>query len=142
MVGYSGYWCAPYTVKWDSGVESVSHGKNLELEPKNVASQLKRCPFCGGKAKLIVDGLLNNFYSVQCEYCGASTESIYEDTQSAIRSWNRRFTEKAQKIETEETVHLTPCDVCKYNPPSSRDGKPCLICPACGRLKRRNRNEL
>lgn len=24
----------------------------------------------------------------------------------------------------------TPCDLCEYNPPSSKDGKPCLICPA------------
>lgn len=26
-----------------------------------------------------------------------------------------------------------PCDWCKYNPPSSMDGKPCTICPAVGR---------
>ena len=25
---------------------------------------------------------------------------------------------------------LTPCDVCLFNPPSSRDGKPCPVCPA------------
>ena len=25
---------------------------------------------------------------------------------------------------------LTPCDVCQFNPPSSGDGKPCLMCPA------------
>lgn len=25
---------------------------------------------------------------------------------------------------------LTPCDVCRFNPPSSTDGKPCLVCPA------------
>ena len=24
----------------------------------------------------------------------------------------------------------TPCDLCMYNPPSSRDGKPCCVCPA------------
>ena len=23
-----------------------------------------------------------------------------------------------------------PCDVCRYNPPSSMDGKPCTMCPA------------
>ena len=26
---------------------------------------------------------------------------------------------------------LSPCDLCIYNPPSSMDGKPCSICPAC-----------
>lgn len=24
----------------------------------------------------------------------------------------------------------TPCDMCRYNPPSSGDGKPCTMCPA------------
>ena len=28
---------------------------------------------------------------------------------------------------------LTPCHVCKFNPPSSGDGKPCSICPAQGK---------
>ena len=26
----------------------------------------------------------------------------------------------------------TPCYLCKYNPPSSTDGKPCCMCPAEG----------
>lgn len=25
----------------------------------------------------------------------------------------------------------SPCDLCRYNPPSSGDGKPCSMCPAC-----------
>lgn len=24
----------------------------------------------------------------------------------------------------------SPCDLCRYNPPSSTDGKPCIMCPA------------
>lgn len=24
----------------------------------------------------------------------------------------------------------SPCDLCRYNPPSSCDGKPCTMCPA------------
>lgn len=28
------------------------------------------------------------------------------------------------------TAHLSPCDVCAYNQPSSGDGKPCSMCPA------------
>lgn len=27
----------------------------------------------------------------------------------------------------------SPCDLCQYNPPSSGDGKPCSMCPACSR---------
>ena len=30
------------------------------------------------------------------------------------------------------TVDVAPCDVCRYAPPSSMDGKPCTICPAEG----------
>lgn len=26
-----------------------------------------------------------------------------------------------------------PCDLCRFSPPSSRDGKPCAMCPAIGR---------
>ena len=32
-----------------------------------------------------------------------------------------------------EVASLTPCDACRYNPPSSTDGKPCSMCPAEGR---------
>lgn len=33
--------------------------------------------------------------------------------------------------EKKEREKLTPCDVCQFNPPSSGDGKPCCMCPAC-----------
>ena len=36
-----------------------------------------------------------------------------------------------EKILTQDSI--SPCDVCKYNPPSSTDGKPCTMCPAEGR---------
>ena len=34
---------------------------------------------------------------------------------------------------------LTPCDLCKYNPPSSFDGKPCGMCPA--QIKQRSEQD-
>ena len=27
-------------------------------------------------------------------------------------------------------ARATPCDMCRFNPPSSGDGKPCTLCPA------------
>ena len=36
-----------------------------------------------------------------------------------------------EKIPTQDPI--SPCDVCKYNPPSSTDGKPCTMCLAEGR---------
>lgn len=35
-----------------------------------------------------------------------------------------------EEIETIPSVQPTPCDVCRHNPPSSMDGKPCSYCPA------------
>lgn len=32
-------------------------------------------------------------------------------------------------------VPKTPCDLCRYNPPSSLDGKPCTLCVADGRAE-------
>ena len=31
------------------------------------------------------------------------------------------------------TVDAVPCDMCRYAPPSSMDGKPCTVCPAVGK---------
>ena len=33
-------------------------------------------------------------------------------------------------IKALEQEPISPCDVCRYNPPSSGDGKPCTMCPA------------
>ena len=29
-----------------------------------------------------------------------------------------------------EQEPTSPCDLCRFNPPSSADGKPCTMCPA------------
>lgn len=44
-----------------------------------------------------------------------TTIDVIDTTLSAIR---------AQK------EYTSPCDLCRYNPPSSFDGKPCALCPA------------
>ena len=41
----------------------------------------------------------------------------------------------AVKNGTPISDNATPCDFCRYNPPSSTDGKPCCMCPATGRSK-------
>ncbi len=33
-----------------------------------------------------------------------------------------------------EAERVSPCDVCRYYPPSSFDGKPCTVCPAAARI--------
>lgn len=69
VVGYSGYWCAPYTVKWDSGVESVSHGKNLELEPKKKPKTREICHFC-------IDDETVEDMRCNCRICWGTTEQV------------------------------------------------------------------
>lgn len=36
---------------------------------------------------------------------------------------------------------ITPCTFCRFNPPSSCDGKPCSMCPAEAALKEDRQNE-
>ena len=38
--------------------------------------------------------------------------------------------ERIKQMPTIERKTETPCDLCRHNPPSSGDGKPCSYCPA------------
>ena len=49
---------------------------------------------------------------------------------SEKHDWIEALNEAIKMVEQEPT---SPCDVCRYNPPSSGDGKPCTMCPAEGR---------
>lgn len=53
--------------------------------------KLKSCPFCGGTAGTIADGVFDedNCFWVKCWECGAAT-SIYESEKEAKEAWNRR----------------------------------------------------
>lgn len=46
--------------------------------------------------------------------------SMFAMVLSALREEKRRTL----------TGHGCPCDLCRFGPPSSGDGKPCTICPA------------
>lgn len=53
-------------------------------------SELKPCPFCGGKAKLIEIQEVGCF-RVLCEDCPTSVGKYwYYKKQDAIKAWNRR----------------------------------------------------
>jgi len=60
--------------------------------------ELKPCPFCGGKARLL-RGMFDE-YAVgcgndNCEFCGENSQ----DTQKAISQWNTRPIEDAMRAE-------------------------------------------
>ena len=57
-------------------------------------SVIKKCPFCGGEAKILHGGLAF-MASVQCTECGAEIKRIaeqqYQDPVAmAVVAWNRR----------------------------------------------------
>ena len=41
-----------------------------------------------------------------------------------------KLCENEEKDSYRKLSKLDPCDMCKFNPPSSGDGKPCNVCPA------------
>ena len=89
-------------------------------------SELKPCPFCGGEAHITLEQAM---WFIECENedCGAMMgfEAEVVSRIEAIAAWNRRAQPASEP--------LTPCDACRYNPPSSCDGKPCVMCPASGK---------
>ena len=45
--------------------------------------------------------------------------------------YEQALSEIREMLESEpERKTGTPCDLCRHNPPSSGDGKPCSYCPA------------
>ena len=48
-------------------------------------SELKRCPFCGGEAKLVGD----KYHWVLCDGCQGGSHA-FETVEEAINAWNTR----------------------------------------------------
>ena len=65
-------------------------------------TELKRCPFCGGK---VVEISIHNFwsdetkdfnektYGVKCYKCGSQSNQFYSSEEEAAEAWNRRVEE-------------------------------------------------
>ena len=51
------------------------------------ASELKRCPFCGGKAQITMSRY--GTFHATCRTCFVTTQSAIEK-EDAIAAWNRR----------------------------------------------------
>lgn len=49
------------------------------------------------------------------------------EEQAKAYFWARKALQSAL---TPPNEPLTPCDVCRFSPPSSGGGKPCCLCPA------------
>lgn len=54
--------------------------------------EIKKCPFCGGEAEIVVCNILyesNNKYIVRCKKCSAETD-LCETREKAVERWNER----------------------------------------------------
>lgn len=59
--------------------------------------ELKPCPFCGGKAKLMHYKIKSDdWWYVACEACEVALDPLYfgeQDKEQAIERWNKRVRE-------------------------------------------------
>lgn len=53
---------------------------------------LKRCPFCGGRATIGTAGKVTAYRYVSCIRCGGQTR-LYNNEAEAIGAWNDRYTD-------------------------------------------------
>lgn len=64
-----------------------------------------------------------------------SRRALLDDIRRYQRPYNVEFLISTQPAIDPKIFlrRLSPCDLCCYNPPSSTDGKPCIMCPASRR---------
>ena len=56
-----------------------------------MTEKLKKCPFCGGKAKWEEIGAQPDIFCVKCQKCWAKSIFVYHDQKTlAIEAWNMR----------------------------------------------------
>ena len=82
--------------------DRVRVGKDEMSEGSETMIDLKRCPFCGGKAKISHMGpYASKTSKVECEGCGACTKYFFISTEYAAdvvaaEAWNRRTEDDAR----------------------------------------------
>ena len=54
-----------------------------------MVSELKPCPFCGGKAEVHYRG--ERRYEVWCSKCPCSLNCDYDNEDLAVMCWNKRY---------------------------------------------------
>ena len=65
---------------------------------------------------------------------------IREDVENGyLKSTARRYgvsPDRLRELAQADREGILPCTFCRFNPPSSSDGKPCCMCPAQAALRR------
>lgn len=73
-----------------------------------------------------------------CDYSAMAhaleqAERAREDLTEMIRQIGATGLDRLRELAQADREGITPCTFCRFNPPSSGDGKPCTCCPATGR---------
>lgn len=67
-------------------------------------------------------------------------EKIKHDVEDGyLKSTARRYgidVSRLRELAQADREGISPCTFCRFNPPSSGDGKPCCMCPAEAALRR------
>ena len=87
-------------------------------------TDLKKCPFCGGEAKIVRDNSIVNYpqYQVRCKNisCTIRPKTNWgSDRQEIIGHWNNRVTEaeiRAKAIDefAEKFIYKAVCEGCSF----------------------------
>ena len=77
-----------------------------------------------------------------CDYSAMAhaleqAERAREDLTEMIRQIGATGLDRLRELAPADKEGISPCTFCRFNPPSSGDGKPCCMCPAEAALRRK-----
>lgn len=77
-----------------------------------------------------------------CDYSAMAhaleqAERAREDLTEMIRQIGATGLDRLRELAQADKEGISPCTFCRFNPPSSGDGKPCCMCPAEAALRRK-----
>ena len=122
----------------------------MNHDATHCADYKKDCPKTCYRAELTAD-LLKTHYPLPTSWANfEGTDECPKCQKTEVRQMEAQFNEMIKDVYSvlrndnmsrvlvsalyaegwRKQSELTPCDVCRFNPPSSGDGKPCSICPA------------
>ena len=73
------------------------------------------------------------------EETGLEPEEIHDQLESMVDAVALFFEispNRLRELVRADKGGISPCTFCRFNPPSSGDGKPCCMCPAAAALRR------
>ena len=71
---------------------------NERLGTDDITVILKKCPYCGGDARLNYGEWDYDIFGVSCRSCGAYVCDTEDDTgEKAIKKWNQRVAETGKR---------------------------------------------